>query len=116
MLRARYRARMTRPADGARPEGEVHEFVVLRFEPGISHAEQTETMRRLDPVVRRLDGFRAREYFYSAEDERWLDHIVWADAGAAEASESVADDPAAAALFRRMSHVFGARYRRMSEE
>jgi hypothetical protein len=106
---------MPRAPDAAYP-GEVHEFVVLSFLPGVSHLEQLDAMRRLDAIVRRIDGFRAREYFFSAEEERWVDHIVWADVSAAEASERVADDPVALALFRRMSSVVSARYRRMNQD
>jgi hypothetical protein len=97
------------------PEDEIHEFVLLEFQPAVSLVEQLETMRRLDAMVAELDGFRAREYFYSAEQRRWLDHIVWADRGSAERSEQLASEPGAAQLFQRMSSIIAGRYRRVDE-
>ena len=97
------------------PEDEVHEFVLLEFQRDVPLAEQTEIMQQLDGMVVELDGFRAREYFYSAEERRWLDHLVWADRRAVERSEQLADEPRAAALFQRMTSVVVGCFRRIGE-
>lgn len=94
------------------PDDEVHEFVLLEFQRGIPLAEQVEIMRQLDGMIAALDGFLAREYFYSSEERRWLDHLVWTDRGAAERSERLADEPRAAALFQRMTSIIGGCFRR----
>jgi hypothetical protein len=97
------------------PDDEVHEFVLLEFQRGVPLAEQVEIMRQLDGTIAALDGFLAREYFYSAEERRWLDHLVWADRGAAERSERLAAEPDAAALFQRMTGIVGGCFRRAGE-
>jgi len=97
------------------PDDEVHEFVLLEFRRGVSLAEQGAIMRELGGMVAELDGFRAREYFYSAEERRWLDHLVWADRRAAERSEQLADEPRAASLFQRMTSIVGGCFRRAVE-
>jgi hypothetical protein len=94
---------------------EVHEFVLLEFQRDIPLAEQVEIMQRLDGMVVELDGFLAREYFYSSEERRWLDHLVWADRRAVERSEQLADEPRAAALFQRMASVVVGCFRRIGE-
>lgn len=94
------------------PDDQVHEFVLLEFQRGVPLPEQVEIMRQLDGMVATLDGFLAREYFYSSDQRRWLDHLVWADRGAAERSEQLTDEPRAAALFQRMTTIVGGCFRR----
>ena len=94
---------------------EVHEFIVFKFKSGVVHDQQIATMRELDTFLRCLPGFRNREYFYSATDKRWVDHIVWADRAAALASRRVTENPLAADLFARFnqSSIVFSRYQRV---
>jgi hypothetical protein len=107
------RSRVAPPNPGA---DEVHEFIVFKFKSGVSEDQQVSTMRDLDTFLKCLPGFRTREYFYSATDKRWVDHIVWADRAAALASRRVTEHPIAAdlfALFNQSSIVFS-RYQRIA--
>lgn len=36
---------------------DVHELVVFKFKPGIAKSEQIESMRKLDPLFSRFEGF-----------------------------------------------------------
>ena len=81
---------------------EVHEIVTFQFKAEVAYDEQVDTMRRLDGFVAKLPGFRVREYFYSAADNRWVDHIAWADESAARAAMQIMSNPDAAVLFGRM--------------
>ena len=97
---------------------EVHEFVMFKFKSSVSHEEQVETMRQLDAFLRPLAGFRSRDYYYSTSDERWVDHLVWADLASALASRRVTKDPEAAALYARFnqSSIAFSRYQRVPAE
>jgi hypothetical protein len=97
---------------------EVHEFVMFKFKTSVSHEEQVESMRQLDTFLRPLAGFRSRDYYYSTSDERWVDHLVWADLASALASRRVTKNPDAAALYARFnqSSIAFSRYQRVPAE
>lgn len=79
------------------------EIVSLKFQDGVSLNEQHTLMAQLNAVVQRISGFRAREYYYSADNGRWVDLVIWSDLQRArEASEALLKDPQAGALFARL--------------
>ena len=95
---------------------QIHEYVVMKFKEGIDKDEQLATMRKLNRVLCPLAGFESREFFYSAVDDRWVDHIVWATMAEAVSAGRISDDPEASKLFKcfdRDSIVFG-RYEKVS--
>lgn len=83
----------------AKVEHNIHEFAVFSFKPGHTHEQELETMAKITTHLSRLEGFRAREYFYSAADKRWVDHVTWASMENARASEHVLDTPEGKELF-----------------
>ena len=81
---------------------DVHEFVVLSFKDGIAKDEQIELMQNLEKFVSLFNGFKRREIFFSEADNRWIDHVVWADMDLARASGKVTENPDAAVIFGKM--------------
>ena len=83
--------------------GDVYEIVLTTFKQNISIEEQREEMARLNDVVCLFDGFKSRDYFYSRENGRWVDFVVWTDlAKAKKASEIAMADPVAGAVFAKI--------------
>lgn len=78
---------------------EIHEFISSKFQAGRSLAEQQRIMDGLGAAVSEQPGFVSRECFYSAADERWLVHIVWAGEEALEESIAMASDPEVSKLY-----------------
>lgn len=86
--------------------GDVFEIVTAQFKDNIPLQEQTEAMAMLNDVVRRFDGFKSRDYYYSAENGHWVDFVVWTDLQLAKAaSEQATADPVAGAVFARLEEV-----------
>ena len=77
---------------------QVHEFMVLSFEPGIDTDAQKLVMAALDVHFARRDGILSREYFRDV-DGRWVKHLIWRSQGDLEASADLEDDPVVAELF-----------------
>jgi len=79
---------------------DVFEIVSMKFKDDVSLEEQKQAMSTLNTVVAKFEGFKARDYFYSEENQRWVDFVVWSDLVLAKkASESVMSNPEATALF-----------------
>jgi hypothetical protein len=34
-------------------------------------------MAKLNEVIKTFDGFKSRDYYYSSENGRWIDFVVW---------------------------------------
>ena len=77
---------------------QVHEFMLLGFAEGIEAEQQSAIMEALDEHLSRCGGLISREYYRGA-DERWVEHVVWADQTDLEASAHLEEDPVVAALF-----------------
>jgi len=83
--------------------GDVFEIVSTKFKEGISMDEQKRAMANLNEVVKQFEGFKSRDYFYSADSGRWVDFVVWSDHELAlKASESAMRDPKAGEVFKLM--------------
>jgi len=78
----------------------AHEFVIFKFKAGISIDEQTNLMSKIDDCAKPMAGFMSREYFYSEENEQWIDHVVWSDINSAKsAAEAIMSNPVAGEVF-----------------
>ncbi|MCE3010881.1 MAG: hypothetical protein LW875_09740 [Proteobacteria bacterium] len=83
--------------------GDAFEVVSLKFNEGVSLEEQKKLMMDLNRIVKKFDGFKSRDYYYSSENGRWIDFVVWSDVKLAKkASEQIMIDPAAGALVSKM--------------
>jgi hypothetical protein len=83
--------------------GDAFEVVSLKFNEGVSLEEQKKLMMDLNSIVKKFDGFKSRDYYYSSENGRWIDFVVWSDVKLAKkASEQIMIDPAAGALVSKM--------------
>ena len=82
---------------------DAFEIISMKFKDKISFEEQKQAMSTLNSVVTTFKGFKARDYFYSEENQRWIDFIVWSDLSLAKkASESAMKNPIATDVFALM--------------
>ena len=83
--------------------GDIFEIVSAKFNDGIGIEEQKKLMATLNDIVQKFDGFKSRDYYYSKENGRWIDFVVWTDLKLAKvASEKAMKDPKAAAVFSKI--------------
>lgn len=83
--------------------GDAFEVVSLKFNEGVSLEEQKKLMMDLNSIVKKFEGFKSRDYYYSSENGRWIDFVVWSDVKLAKkASEQIMTDPAAGAVVSKM--------------
>ena len=83
--------------------GDAFEVASVKFNEGVSLEEQRKLMMDLNNVVKKFEGFKSRDYYYSSENGRWIDFVVWSDVKLAKkASEQVMTDPVAGAVISKM--------------
>jgi len=81
----------------------AHEFVIFNFIENVSMENQKKLMAQIDNCANKLDGFVKREYYYSKETKKWIDHVVWKDhQSAINAGENIMKDPAAQEVFKHI--------------
>lgn len=81
----------------------AHEIVSFRFKDDISLEDQKLLMCVLNEKLVSYDGFNSRDYYYSVENGRWIDFVVWSDVNLAKrASESILNDPQAGSVFSKI--------------
>lgn len=81
----------------------VHEIVSFEFRQEVTLEDQKNLMMELNHVVKKLDGFQARNYYYSNETNRWMDIVVWTDfAQAQKALDQIMTDSKAALVFSKI--------------
>ena len=82
---------------------DAFEVVSMSFKKGTSLDEQKSLMEKLNSIVTQFEGFKSRDYFYSKDNGRWIDFVVWVDVGSAKkASEQVMKNPEAGAVFSQI--------------
>lgn len=80
--------------------GDVFEIVSSKFKDTVTLEEQKAQMAQLNEIVSKFEGFKSRDYFYSEENGRWIDFIVWNDLNLAiAASKQAMNDPVARSIF-----------------
>lgn len=82
---------------------DAFEIVSFKFKDNTSFEEQNNLMVQLNDIVKKFDGFKSRDFYFSEDNGRWIDCVIWSDAGLAKlASESVMSDPAAGVVFSKI--------------
>ncbi|MCM0606355.1 MAG: hypothetical protein KA715_09725 [Xanthomonadaceae bacterium] len=82
---------------------DAYEIVSLKFKDDVKVDEQKKLMADLNRIIQKFEGFKSRDYFYSPENERWIDFVVWSDVKLAKkASGEVMNDPIAGAVFSKI--------------
>lgn len=82
---------------------ESYEIVNTKFNDGVSYEEQHRSMLELNQVVSTFKGFKSRHFYYSRDDNRWADIVVWENKESAKAaSVEVMNNPTAMAVFSMM--------------
>ena len=81
----------------------AHEIVSFRFRDEVSLEDQKLMMSILNEKLVSYEGFISRDYYYSVDNGRWIDFVVWSDVKLAKkASEAVMSDPKAGAIFSKI--------------
>ena len=79
---------------------DAFEIISLSFKDGITYEQQEKAMLSLNEIVKTFDGFKSRDFFYSKENNRWIDFVVWSNLSLAKkASEVVMSNPKAGKVF-----------------
>ncbi len=82
---------------------DAFEVVSLKFKEGVRLEEQKSLMAELNQVITNYEGFKSRDYFYSPENGRWIDFVVWSDVKLAKrAAEAAMNDPKVGVVFSKM--------------
>lgn len=85
------------------PTDNAFEIVSFKFNDDVSLDAQKHFMENLNSVVANYEGFKSRNYFYSADNGRWIDVVVWSDEKLAkQASQHAMKDPAIGEIFSKM--------------
>lgn len=102
MIEFKYLVYQIHKNSGEKFMAEVHEFIVLRFQENMSKEEQIQCMKKLNEIFSTFEGLVKREVFYSEEDDRWVDNLVWENLDYALASEKADENAEAKAIFKKM--------------
>jgi hypothetical protein len=82
---------------------DTFEIVSFKFEDTVSFEEQKRLMSELNKIVIKVDGFKSRDYYYSAESSRWIDSVIWTDLNLAKkGAEEVIKNPKAQETFAKI--------------
>lgn len=82
---------------------DAFEVVSMKFKEQVKLDEQKSLMAELNQVIQKFEGFKSRDYYYSSENGRWIDFVVWSDVKLAKkAPEAVMSDPKAGAIFSKI--------------
>lgn len=82
---------------------ESFELVSFAFNPDVDFETQLASTEALNEIVKKFKGFKSREFYYSEENQRWFDFVVWESIDDAQAaSKEIMNNPQALALFALM--------------
>ncbi len=80
---------------------DTFEIISMKFKDSVSVQKQKELLNQLNSIVKKFDGFKARDYYYSEDNGRWIDYVVWESLKhAKKASEEVMRNPEAGEIFQ----------------
>lgn len=83
--------------------GDVFEVVSMKFKEGVRLEEQKKMMSHLDEVIKKFEGFKSRDYYYSTDNGRWIDFVVWTDIKLAKkAAEQIMKNAEVGKFFSKM--------------
>lgn len=76
------------------------EIISFAFKKDISKEQQKTAMAALNAKIIDFPGFLSRDYYYSQEQQRWIDFAVWTDLQSAQdASKKMMEDATALEIF-----------------
>lgn len=79
------------------------EVVSHKFNDGVTLDKQKRLMEKLNDIVKTFDGFKSRDYYYSKENGRWIDFVVWESLEKAKkASEQAMQNSEAGKVFSQI--------------
>lgn len=82
---------------------ESFEIVSFAFNKEVSFDAQQSSLESLNDIVKTLKGFKSRDYYYSEDNQRWFDFIVWESLEDAQAaSKQIMNNPQALEIFALM--------------
>lgn len=82
---------------------EVYEIVSFKYKDDISFETQKQSIESLNTIASGFKGFISRNFYYSDENGRWFDLIVWESMeDAKRANEQVMVNPDALKVFALM--------------
>lgn len=82
---------------------ESFEIVSFAFNKEVSFDAQLSSVEALNDIVKTLKGFKSRDYYYSKDNQRWFDFIVWESIEDAQAaSKLIMNNPQALEIFALM--------------
>ena len=81
----------------------AYEIVSFKYKSDVPFTTQQQSTEQLNEIASRFEGFVSRDFYYSAEADRWFDFIVWESLeNAKTASEQVMQNPEALKVFELM--------------
>lgn len=88
---------------GDKKSKEAIEIVVMKFKDNVSFDDQKKSMETLSKIVSSFKGFVSREYYYSSENKRWIDFVIWESLELAKkASAEAMKNPTAGEIFSKI--------------
>ncbi|EQC47384.1 hypothetical protein [Bacteriovorax sp. Seq25_V] len=80
--------------------GDIFEIVTFKFKENVSMEDQKKALEKLNTCVKKYEGFKSREYYFSKDSNTWVDSVVWTSSeNAKKAAEQVMKDPEAGKIF-----------------
>ena len=82
---------------------DVFEIVSFKFKENVSMEDQKKALEKLNTCVKKYEGFKSREYYFSKESNSWIDSVVWTSSeDAKKAAEQIMKDPETGKIFSLM--------------
>mgnify|MGYP000671957937 CR=1 FL=1 len=76
------------------------EVVHTKFKSEFKYQEQHSAMLQLNDVVKQLNGFNSRTFYFSEELGSWVDFVIWEnEQDAKEAAATIMQNPTALEVF-----------------
>lgn len=81
----------------------THEIVFFGFKSEVDSSDQMQMMSQLDAVIKKMEGFVSRDYFFDVSSKKWVDHVVWLNMECAKrAAQDVFNIPECSAIFSKI--------------
>ncbi len=65
---------------------DCYEIVVTKFKRDVDFPKQKIAMEKLNEIVFGLEGFKARNFYYSDALNSWIDFVIWKDESSAKSA------------------------------
>ncbi len=82
---------------------DTFEIVSFKFKENVSMEDQKMALEKLNVCVKKYEGFKSREYYFSKDSNSWIDSVVWVSSEKAKnAADLIMKDPEARKIFSLM--------------